>query len=156
MTGLEAALLGGSEVGGNREVGEVDEGLADLFQPLLDVEGTWGDHGTVIALGPGLIEGVLHELAALGLVGDAVGREEPKRFSVAQPMALNSGENRVLALGVEGAEGVGESGADVSFRDALLGCRGEMLVDGETPSDPLRGAPQSARHLLGSEAVLLQ
>jgi hypothetical protein len=52
VLGLDTSLLGGSELWRNDEVGEVDEGLADALEALLEFGGLLGGGGSGCRLGP--------------------------------------------------------------------------------------------------------
>lgn len=100
---LEATLLGGCEVIGEREGREVSEDLAHGLQTPLDLGGPRRGGGGA-GLGMQATERVTKELATVGGIGGLIALDDNQGVACLEAVPLDAGEDSVLVLVAELAE----------------------------------------------------
>lgn len=100
---FEAPLLGRREVIGQREGGEVLEGLAHGLQAPLDLGGARRG-GRRPGLGMQAAERVTHQRAAVRFIGSAIGLDDDQGIARLEAVPLDTRKERVLVLVRERAQ----------------------------------------------------
>lgn len=153
---LQAPLLCGCQLGRDREVGQVLEGLADLLQALLELSGGGRDDQVLGGTRPQHIQRRLQQHATVGLVSDAVAGDQGQRLAMLEAVALDGAEQQILVLARHRTQRLRESRSDRPLRQAPLGLGREVFSDRDASLDPLGLSVEQARDPGGCEAVLLQ
>jgi hypothetical protein len=150
---LEPALLGRSEVLGEREGGEVSQRRTDALQLPLQLDRPRRGGGTG-RLGMQAAERVAQKRSTVGRVGGAVGVDERLGIARRQAMALHDGEDRVLVLALERAQGARQRHADGAFGELALGRGGQPSPQRQSVADPVGLVAEHPRDLRLRAAVL--
>ena len=89
---LHAAFLRGSHLGGNEEVGQADQSLADGLQTFLAVDEGRRGGGAGVWLRAQKIQGSFKERAAVLFVRNPVGADQRESFAELQAVAGDAGK----------------------------------------------------------------
>ena len=150
---VEAATLGGGELFGKREGRKLVQGHLEAAQLGLELAGP-GRAGR-IGSGSVSLEGGAQELLAVGLVGHAIGLDEPQRLARRQAVAVHDSQTGGLVWLCQGRQRVGQRGADTAAGESLLGLGRQPASDRHAPLDPERPSRQNPRHLHRRVVVLV-
>jgi hypothetical protein len=142
---LQAALLGGCQVRGQREGAHLGERLPEALEALLEVDGAWRQRRCGRGRA-GHAERVTRQRGAIARVGHAVGVHQRERLTGAQVVARHGGEHGVLVVALEGAQGVRQRRADGPLRELVLRRRRQVRPEQEPPRHPRGLATEQARH----------
>lgn len=154
LDGLETAALSRGEVVGQTEDGKLVAGESHLLEAMLELDDARGN-GRRARLGAHAAEWIPQEQAAVGLIGDAKGLDEPQALWRRQPIAVGALQELRLLLGLELTEGEGERRTDLAATELLLGLGREALADGQASLDPALLVAQEAPDSTGGEPVLI-
>lgn len=151
MQGSDAALLGGGQLGGNGEVGQIAQRLIDFFQALFEDNGMCreGVRGVLVA-GGGLEQG-----AAIAAVGNRPGAHQGEGLAGAKRTPLDGGQHGVLFVGGQRAQALGQGGADRPRAELELARTAQAMADGEAAFDPGAAFAEPAGNLAYAVAVLV-
>jgi len=153
---LHAAFLRGSDLGGNGEVGQTHQSLADGFQVLLARgEGRRGG-GAGVRLRAQQIQGSLKKGTAVLFVGHTVGGHQSERLARFQPVVVDAVQDGILILGRQAAQGVSHRGAELSLCEHGLRQGRQACGDIPTAGDPLGFSTQQAGDGGGAETVFTE
>lgn len=134
MERLKAATFSWSELGWNRDVGQVDQSLGDSLQTCLEGYGYGRQCRTRRGL-EGLFRGTKQQSAILS-VSDAVGADQGQCLLVAQPLTIQGGKEQILVLLFQGTQSVGQAGSDLCLCQLLLGRRAQATTDVDAAGHP--------------------
>lgn len=95
---FEAPLLGGSELGWNSDLSEVDQRLVDALEPMLHLGGERGDCDPLGGVGAHQAEWRSQEVVAVDSIGCPVGGNERERLANLEAMTLDSGKDSILVF----------------------------------------------------------
>jgi hypothetical protein len=108
---IEATLLSGREVEREREGGEVLEDPAHGLEAPLDVGSAWRGGGR-LGLGMQATERVTHQLAAVGIIGGAIGFDDRLGVTRLEAMPLDARQESILVLVPERAQRLAQRRSD--------------------------------------------
>jgi hypothetical protein len=153
---LEASLLGGGEVIGDGEVGEAQQSVPDALETLLEPGGVFGGCGAGSGFGPDPTEGCLKKLAAVGLVGHPVCREQHQSLAMLEPMPLDGAQQGILIFVGQSAEGVGQAGTQESLSEFVLGGGGQAGPELDAAGHPVGLALKTSGDGFETELFLVE
>lgn len=138
------ALLGGRELGGDLEGGEIAHSVADFLEAMLQGNDVRGEGVRDHTAHRG--QGVAQEDALLARVGDGKSAQEGQGLGGLEGVALDGRQQRLLRAGRQVAQALGERGGDAPCGQLLLAARAQVAADGEATFDPLAALAEPARH----------
>ena len=153
---FEPSLLGGSELEGNDELGEIQERLTNAFEAMLELGGQGGGGGTGCRLGAHPAERCSEELVSVGLIGHAVSGDQHESLAVLEAVPVDGAENSILVLVGQGAEGVRQRRANRTVSELGLGRWGQAGGELDAACHPLRLAPKHSSDGVLSEGLFGQ
>ena len=155
--GLEATPLGRCQaLVGQAEVGERLERRLGSIEPLLDARAERSERRGAALLGSHRGERLGQQPAPLGVaLSHAIRREQGQRLLERQPVPLARGGQRLLLLGLESAERVGQGHADLPGVDSLRHLGREPLGQGQAVEHPPAFPAADLGDGRGPESVLV-
>jgi len=153
VLGLDPASFGGREpAGGDLERGEIEQGLLDAAQTLLEADAQ-GPQSGARRVGAYRLEWLGEQSDALARGGGAEGGDQCQALSRREAVTARGALERLLVLVGQATQRVGDGRSDLAAVELALERRREAPRQHEPPRDPGRPAAEAPRD--GAFALLV-